>query len=80
MARSFLLLLFVVLVSVAWRSGANAAPPTVTPSPGYDARLQEERAQAQGKTMSQPTMTGGGGGGSGAVIGRHVKRTHHVTK
>ena len=26
---------------------ASAAPPTVTPSPGYDARLQEQRA-AQG--------------------------------
>src|SRR5436305_11652776 len=24
---------------------ANAAPPTVTPSPGYDARLQEQRAR-----------------------------------
>jgi hypothetical protein len=23
---------------------ATAAPPTVTPSPGYDARLQEQRA------------------------------------
>ena len=23
---------------------ANAAPPTVTPSPGYDERLQEQRA------------------------------------
>jgi hypothetical protein len=23
---------------------ANAAPPTVTPSPGYDARLQEQHA------------------------------------
>ncbi len=23
---------------------ANAAPPTATPSPGYDARLQESRA------------------------------------
>jgi len=23
---------------------ASAAPPTVTPSPGYDARLQEQRA------------------------------------
>ena len=27
-----------------WASLANAAPPTVTPSPGYDARLQEQRA------------------------------------
>jgi hypothetical protein len=25
---------------------ATAAPPTVTPSPGYDARLQESRARA----------------------------------
>jgi predicted aconitase len=24
---------------------AHAAPPTVTPSPGYDARLQEQRAR-----------------------------------
>jgi hypothetical protein len=26
---------------------ANAAPPTVTPSPGYDARLQEQQRAAQ---------------------------------
>ena len=26
---------------------AAAAPPTVTPSPGYDARLQEQRAAAR---------------------------------
>jgi len=25
---------------------AHAAPPTVTPSPGYDARLQEQRTTA----------------------------------
>jgi hypothetical protein len=25
---------------------SHAAPPTVTPSPGYDARLQEQRAAA----------------------------------
>ena len=25
---------------------ARAVPPTVTPSPGYDARLQEQRAAA----------------------------------
>jgi hypothetical protein len=25
---------------------AHAAPPTATPSPGYDARLQEQRAAA----------------------------------
>ena len=27
---------------------AHAVPPTVTPSPGYDARLQEQRAAARG--------------------------------
>ena len=30
---------------------ANAAPPTVTPSPGYDARLQEQRAA---QTIHEP--------------------------
>ena len=31
---------------------AHAAPPTVTPSPGYDARLQEQR-----KANSAPSST-----------------------
>jgi hypothetical protein len=30
---------------------ANAAPPTATPSPGYDARLQEQRAA---RTVREP--------------------------
>jgi hypothetical protein len=34
----------VVLGGAALLTPANAAPPTVTPSPGYDARLQEQRA------------------------------------
>jgi hypothetical protein len=40
----------VAVVAVAISGGsiliapADAAPPTVTPSPGYDARLQEQRA------------------------------------
>jgi hypothetical protein len=33
-----------IAVLVAAGSLAYAAPPTVTPSPGYDARLQEQRA------------------------------------
>ena len=28
----------------SWAAPAIAAPPTATPSPGYDARLQEQRA------------------------------------
>jgi hypothetical protein len=34
---------------------AHAAPPTVTPSPGYDARLQEQRA-ATTSTVQQPVV------------------------
>jgi hypothetical protein len=35
-----------VVVFAGWASliPAHAAPPTVVPSPGYDARLQEQRA------------------------------------
>ena len=32
---------------------AYAAPPTVTPSPGYDARLQEQRSTTT-STVQQP--------------------------
>jgi hypothetical protein len=66
--------LALVMASCAWLTHASAAPPTVTPSPGYDARLQEERAARN--AASQPTATGGGSG-TGPVIGRHVKKTHH---
>jgi hypothetical protein len=40
---------------VGWVSvlPVHAAPPTVTPSPGYDARLQEQRAAAAA-TVSEP--------------------------
>jgi hypothetical protein len=45
---------------------ASAAPPTVTPSPGYDARLQEQRAaQAQPATPAPKP-----------VVRRHRKPTH----
>jgi hypothetical protein len=33
-----------VLTSSASLTPAHAVPPTATPSPGYDARLQEQRA------------------------------------
>ena len=32
---------------------AHAAPPTVTPSPGYDARLQEQRARTSAGSSFQ---------------------------
>jgi hypothetical protein len=33
---------------------ALAAPPTVVPSPGYDARLQEQRAASQAAEAAKP--------------------------
>jgi hypothetical protein len=32
------------LAGSAWLAPAGAVPPTTTPSPGYDARLQESRS------------------------------------
>ena len=40
MRRASMLLLAVVVLGAG---SARAAPPTVVPSPGYDARLQESR-------------------------------------
>ena len=35
---------------------ADAAPPTVVPSPGYDARLQEQRAAQHAGEPSERTI------------------------
>ncbi|PAY10088.1 hypothetical protein CK489_05965 [Bradyrhizobium sp. UFLA03-84] len=43
MRRSCVMLLALVALAA---SPLRAAPPTVVPSPGYDARLQEQRAAA----------------------------------
>ena len=50
---------------------AHAAPPTVVPSPGYDARLQEEHkalSSAPTAAPAQPTQS--------VTRRRHVKRRH----
>jgi len=49
-------------------SQASAAPPTVTPSPGYDARLQEQRNAAS----SQPAASV-----PAPVVKHHVRQIHH---
>ena len=48
-----------VAALVGWASliPAHAAPPTVTPSPGYDARLQEQRAATQRAYVSPSRRT-----------------------
>lgn len=43
MKRTSLALTAAVLAGWASLIPAQAVPPTVTPSPGYDARLQEQR-------------------------------------
>jgi hypothetical protein len=41
---------------VLWAAApSHAAPPTVTPSPGYDARLQESRAASR-MTVHEPVV------------------------
>ncbi|WP_065754597.1 hypothetical protein [Bradyrhizobium paxllaeri] len=51
MKRTGLVLLAIaVLAGWAHLTPAQAVPPTVTPSPGYDARLQEQRAAARAAT------------------------------
>ena len=44
MKRTGLALMAVILAGSASLTPAQAVPPTATPSPGYDARLQEQRA------------------------------------
>jgi len=45
--------LAIVALATLLGGSALAAPPTVTPSPGYDARLQESR-KATAATSNQP--------------------------
>ncbi|WP_342725090.1 hypothetical protein AAFG07_40205 [Bradyrhizobium sp. B097] len=49
MKRSCIMLLTLVALGTVT---VRAAPPTVTPSPGYDARLQEQRAAAAASSRS----------------------------
>jgi hypothetical protein len=42
------------LIGSALAGPAMAAPPTVVPSPGYDARLQEQRAASQAVESPKP--------------------------
>jgi hypothetical protein len=71
MKRSYARLAIVAVTAFGgWVSlmPANAAPPTVTPSPGYDARLQEQHAQ---RSTYEPVLRR-----SRPVSRRHVKRMH----
>ena len=60
----------VIAASVGWALliPARAAPPTAAPSPGYDARLQEQRAASAPVYQPVAPVTG-------SVTPRRVKRT-----
>jgi hypothetical protein len=60
MKRTYLALIAITLAGAA-SSPARAVPPTATPSPGYEARLQEQRAASRAATTP-------------AVKSRRVKR------
>jgi hypothetical protein len=71
MKRFYATLAVAVLATLgAWTSmaPAHAAPPTVTPSPGYDARLQEQRSAPVIYQPEPPTAK--------PVPRRRLKRAH----
>ena len=47
MNRTALALMAIILAGSASLTPAQAVPPTATPSPGYDARLHEQRAASR---------------------------------
>jgi hypothetical protein len=57
-----------VAVFGSWAVPANAAPPTATPTPGYDARLQEQRAARTVYEQAAPVAK--------SVPRRRIKRTY----
>jgi hypothetical protein len=60
------------LVGFALAAPVGAAPPTVTPTPGYDARLQEQRAaQAYSAPANAPVLRD-----SRPLPRHHAKRVH----
>ncbi len=62
-----------ILGGLSLTTPATAAPPTVTPSPGYDARLQEQRAtQASSAPVHEPAPRV-----SGPLPRHRAKRDRH---
>ena len=63
-----------VAAALVWAmtASAGAAPPTVTPSPGYDARLQEQRAAQNCRAPAYPGFVS-----KPAYRHHHRRRMHH---
>jgi hypothetical protein len=67
MKRRYAALVMAVVGGAVLITPAKAAPPTATPTPGYDARLQEQRAAAA-REPATPVAE--------PVVRRRVKRIH----
>jgi hypothetical protein len=55
--RTVAALATIMIVAASLVAPARAAPPTVTPSPGYDARLQEQRKAMSPTPSNQSAVT-----------------------
>jgi hypothetical protein len=60
----------VAIVALGFAAPSRAAPPTVVPSPGYDARLQESRAASRAPTFDPVAPA------PKPVVPHRAKRTH----
>ncbi|MCA1455534.1 hypothetical protein I6F35_20370 [Bradyrhizobium sp. BRP22] len=73
MTRIFAALWSIAALAAASVAPSHAAPPTVVPSPGYDARLQESGgAASRAPTYYEPFMPA-----PKPVVPRRTKRTYH---
>ena len=68
----FAILALLTISNTAFLAAAHAVPPTVTPSPGYDARLQEQR---KGTSTSIPDRSSPSANPP-VQARRHTWRTH----
>ena len=71
MRRISTVLWLVAALALGSVASSHAAPPTVVPSPGYDARLQESRAPSRAPTYYEPVMPA-----PKPAVPRRAKRTH----
>jgi hypothetical protein len=55
---------------------AHAAPPTVVPSPGYDARLQEQHKALSSTSTSTSSVTQPTSPLATPPARHHIRRTH----
>ena len=68
----FAILALLTISNTAFLAVAHAAPPTVTPSPGYDARLQEQRKGTSTSMPERPSPPNN----PPVQARRHSRRTH----